>query len=130
MSTETLNMVGNSLEVELADIIQNDCLDIVDGEKITAWDFANYVIFLSKVLRSYPFVEDEYKGFKIKVRNCLRGSVSVSDDECSGLSETLYKPFPTDDEDIFGAWLNLAQMINEAWYLCTTKGDNLGAGVI
>jgi len=25
---------------------------------------------------------------------------------------------PTDDEDLYGALLNLAQMINEAWYEC------------
>ena len=118
MSTEMMNQCGKCLESELAEIIQDDCLDIVDGEKITAFDFANYVIYLSKVLRSYPIVEDEYKGMKIKVRNCLKGSVSVSIDDCTGLSETLYKPFPTDDDDVFGAWLNLAQMINEAWFLC------------
>jgi hypothetical protein len=113
-----MNMVGNCMETELAEIISNDCLDIVDGENVTAWDFANYVMYLSKVLRVCWLVEDEYKGMKIKVRNCLRGSVSVSCGESTGLSETLYKPFPTDDEDIFGAWLNLAQMINEAWYNC------------
>jgi hypothetical protein len=118
MSTEMMNQCGKCLESELAEIIQDDCLDIVDGEKITAFDFANYVIYLSKVLRSYPIVEDEYKGMKIKVRNCLNGSVSVSIDDCTGLSETFHKPFPTDDDDVFGAWLNLAQMINEAWFLC------------
>lgn len=121
MSTEVLNQCANCMEVELAEIISNDCLDIVDGENITAWDFANYVVYLSKALRVYWLVEDEYKGMKIKVRNCLRGSVSVSDEDSTGLSETLYKPFPTDDEDIFGAWLNLAQMINEAWFLCKNR---------
>jgi hypothetical protein len=114
-----MNQCGKCLESELAEIIQEDCLDIVDGEKITAFDFANYVIYLSKVLRSYPIVEDEYKGMKIKVRNCLNGSVSVSIDDSTGLSETLHKPFTTDDDDVFGAWLNLAQMINEAWFLCS-----------
>lgn len=118
MSTDFMNQCGKCLESELAEIIQDDCLDIVDGEKITAFDFANYVIYLSKVLRSHPIVEDEYKGMKIKVRNCLKGSVSVSIDDSTGLSETLHKPFPTDDDDVFGAWLNLAQMINEAWFLC------------
>ena len=117
MSTEMMNQCGKCLESELAEIIQDDCLDIVDGEKITAFDFANYVIYLSKVLRSYPIVEDEYKGMKIKVRNCLKGSVSVSIDDSTGLSETLYKPFPTDDDpNDFPALLSLAQMINEAWY--------------
>ena len=130
MSTEVMNQCGKCLEAELAEIIQDDCLDIVDGEKITAWDFANYVMHLSKVLRAYPFIEDEYKGMKIKVRNCLKGSVSVSDGESTGLSETMYKPFPTDDDDIFCAWLNLAQMINEAWYLCTNRGDGLGGLVL
>lgn len=118
MSTEVMNKCGNCMETQLAEIIQDDCLDIVDGGKITAWDFANYVMYLSKVLRSYPVVEDEYKGMKIKVRNCLCGSVSVSINGETGLSETMHKPFPTDDENIFGAWLNLAQMINEAWFLC------------
>ena len=121
MSTDFMNQCGNCMETQLAEIIQDDCLDIVDGEKITAWDFANYVMYLSKVLRVYWWIEDEYKGYKIKVRNCLNGSVSVSSDDCTGVSETLYKPFPTDDEDVFGAWLNLAQMINEAWYNCTKE---------
>ena len=118
MSTEVLNMVGKCTEAQLAEIIQEDCLDIVDGENITAWDFANYVIYISKVLRGYWYITDEYKGLQITFRNCLHGSVSVSDGNNTGLSETLYWPFPTDDEDIFGAWLNLAQMINEAWFLC------------
>jgi len=116
MSTEVMNQCGICMEAELAEILQDDCLDIIDGENITAFDFANYVMYLSKVLRINPFVEDSYKGYRIKVRNCLYGSVSVSNDYETGVSETLYKPFPTDDEDIFGAWLNLAQMINEAWY--------------
>lgn len=118
MSTETMNMVGNCMEAQLAEIIQDDCLDIVDEENITAWDFANYVIYLSKVLRTYPIVEDEYKGYKIKVANHLNGFVSVSSDDCTGVSRTLYYPFMLNDEDVFGAWLNLAQMINEAWYHC------------
>lgn len=118
MSIEIMNQCGKCLESELAEIIQNDCLDIVDGEKITAFDFANYVIYISKCLRSYWWIEDEYKGMKIKIRNCLHGSVSVSNDDCTGVSNTLYYPFPTDDEDVFGSWLNLAQMINEAWYQC------------
>jgi bacterioferritin-associated ferredoxin len=44
MSTEMMNQCGKCLESELAEIIQEDCLDSVDGEKITAFDFANYVI--------------------------------------------------------------------------------------
>ena len=118
MSNEYYNQCGNWLESELAEIIQDDCLDIVDGEKVTAIDFANYVIYLSKVLRSYWLIEDEYKGMKIKIRNCLHGSVSVSNDSCTGVSKTLYYPFPLNDDDMFGAWLNLAQMINEAWFQC------------
>ena len=109
------------METQLAEIIQNDCLDIVQDEKVTAWDFANYVIYLSKVLRAYPFIEDEYKGMKIKIGNHLNGYVSVSYDASTGVSRTKYFPMPLDDEDIFGAWLNLAQMINEAWFLCKNR---------
>lgn len=121
MKKEVLNQSCDCTEAILAEMIHDENLDIVDEETITAWDFANYVIFLSKVLRTYWLIEDEYAGFKIKIRNCLRGSVSVSDDECTGLSTTLYKPFPTDDEDLYGALLNLAQMINEAWYECNNQ---------
>ena len=118
MSTEVMNRVGNCMEAQLAEIIQDDCLDIVQDEKVTAWDFANYVIYLSKVLRVSPFIEDEYKGMKIKIANHLNGYVSVSSDDSTGVSRTKYFPLPLHDDDVFSAWLNLAQMINEAWYLC------------
>ena len=118
MSTEVFNECAKCSEAVLAEIIQDENLDIVDDVNITAWDFSNYVIYLSKVLRTYWLIDDEYKGMKIRIRNCLRGSVSVSNDECTGVSETLYYPFPLNDDDLFGAWLNLAQMINEAWYQC------------
>ena len=120
MSTDFWNRLEQGFEEELANIIQDDCLDIVEQEKISAKDFAHYVIYLSKILGVSPMVTDEFKGCVIKIRNCIRGSVSVSTDNCTGVSNTLYYPFPyrEDDDDLFGAWLNLAQMINEAWYHC------------
>lgn len=120
MSTEFWTRLEDGFENELAEIIQDDCLDIVQDEVVTAKDFAHYVVYLSKVLGCSWLIEDEYQGMKIKIRNCYRGSVSVSDDECTGVSNTSYYPFPyrEDDDDLFAAWLNLAQMINEAWYHC------------
>ena len=120
MSTEFFNRLQQGFEEELAEIIQDDCLDIVCDEKVTAKDFAHYVVYLSKVLSVSPIVEDEYKGMKIKVRNVYKGSVSVSSDDCTGVSRTAYYPFPyrNDEDDLFAAWLTLAQMINEAWYQC------------
>ena len=82
MSTEVLNQCGNCMEVELAEIISNDCLDIVDGENITAWDFANYVVYLSKALRVYWLVEDEYKGMKTKeIADLVKSAIQSKLDE-------------------------------------------------
>jgi hypothetical protein len=63
----------------------------------------------------------ENYGYIIKVNNTLGGWVSVSDENTgdTGVSNTMYYPFFKDDEDGYFAGLcSLADMINEAWYIC------------
>lgn len=120
MNNEFYELLRQGFVDKLAEMIDDENLDIVDGENITADEFADYIMCLSELLGSCWLINDEYKGYKIKIRNCLKGSVSVSTDSCTGVSRTLYYPFPyrKDDDDLFDAWINLAQMINEAWYEC------------
>ena len=58
--------------------------------------------------------------YAVRVNNHYKGFVSVTnEDGDTGLSETCYYPFFEDEEDgWFAGQMNLAQMINEAWYHC------------
>lgn len=58
-------------------------------------------------------------GYLFKIINCVGGSVSCSTPDCTGVSKTLYKPFPNDeDHDDKERFTNLVSMMNEAWYAC------------
>ena len=58
-------------------------------------------------------------GYFFKVVNCRKGFVSCSNNESTGVSHTLYKPFPNDGEhEQKECFKNLIDMMNEAWYHC------------
>lgn len=58
-------------------------------------------------------------GYCFKIVNCVNGFVSCSNPDCTGVSRTLYKPFPNDDDhDDKERFKNLIEMMNEAWYSC------------
>jgi len=138
MSTEVLEK-GNAVDLQaLVEFIQDECLDIVDDKYMTAERFArlvhiigNRVRFCSKrKVADFSFKIDG-KEYAVRVNNNLKGFVSVSCDGETGMSTTEYFPFYSDVEDgFFTGYCCLAQMVNEAWYLCTANGDNLGVGVI
>lgn len=56
-------------------------------------------------------------GYFFKVNNVVGGFVSCSNPDETGVSHTLYKPFPNDaDHDDKERFTNLVSMMNEAWY--------------
>lgn len=134
------NKVGNAVDLQpLIGFIQDENLDIVDEDGMTAERFANLVNIIGNRVRfcSHNKVTSFYfkmngRTFYVKVNNNHKGFVSVTNDEGNtGVSYTDYYPFYEDEgEGWFAGQCDLAQMINEAWYLCTAKGDNLGGKVI
>ena len=129
MSIETLKETLESFKGDLVEYINDECLDILDI--VSAEEFAGQVIKIAQRItffkRSRPnmavhgVIGNVEKGniFNVKVNNSHGGWVSVSDDECAGVSYTMWYPFFSDDEDGWFAGLtSLASMINEAWYLC------------
>ena len=127
MSTEVLEK-ANAVDLQpLVEFIQDECLDIVDGEKMTAERFARIVSIIGNRVRlcdknkvtdySFKIGGQEYA---VRVNNNYKGFVSVTnEDGDTGLSETQYYPYFEDEEEgWFAGQCCLAQMINEAWYLC------------
>ena len=129
MSIETLKETLESFKGDLVEYINDECLDILDI--VSAEEFAGQVIKIAQRItflkRSRPnmavhgVIGNVEKGniFNVKVNNSLGGWVSVSDDDSTGVSNTMWYPFFSDDEDGWFAGLtSLASMINEAWYHC------------
>lgn len=126
MSTEVITRTWEALREPFIELVYDENLDMMD--EFTAEEIADNVIHIVKRLRhehaicTYLRKDGEYTDYQVKVRNLLRGFVSVSDENNgnTGVSYTAYYPyFVGDYEDgDFSGLLNLAQMINEAWYLC------------
>ena len=138
MSTEVLEKT-NAVDMQpLVEFINDEILDIVDEDRMTAERFAQIVQIIGNRVRfcSHNKVADfSFKmggrEYAVRVNNHHFGYVSVTnDDGYTGMSYTEFYPFFEDEDGWFTGLCNLAQMINEAWYLCTSKGDNLGAGVL
>ena len=121
MSTEVINASREDLLDEIRDL-NPDMLDEFTEEEI-----ADCVLEIAtklgtkkgKVIEHKLIKFNDNRGNKdytIKVRNVLRGSVSVSDDCSTGVSETLYYPFYLCEEEPFSGLCSLIEMINEAWY--------------
>lgn len=114
---------------DLMDHIYDENLDIMDV--VPADKFAEQVIKIAQRLvvfmecqpqkKIHGVIGNVDKGciWNVYVTNRMEGFVSVSNDEATGVSRTLYKPFYKDNEEGWLAGLkNLADMINEAWYHC------------
>lgn len=84
--------------------IANTCMDLAE-------------ILEKKSVASVPLLSKKGVMYRVKVINKLKGCVSVSNDEETGVSHTEYYPYYTDDEEQpWDGVFNLAEMINEAWY--------------
>lgn len=129
MSTEVLEK-ANAVDLQpLVDFINDEILDIVDEERMTAERFAQIVQIIGNRVRfcSHDKVADFSfkmggKEYAVRVNNHHKGFVSVTnEDVVTGVSYTEFYPFFEDEDGWFAGLCNLAQMINEAWYLCTSR---------
>lgn len=129
MSTEMQNRCEEPIVKALEELINDDCLDIVDGENVTAYRLAKVTYLISCKIRFYGEKPVDHvlhigtEDYAIRVKNCHKGFVSVTnDDGDTGVSYTEYYPFFYDYEDgedgMISGLFSLAQMINEAWYQC------------
>ena len=129
MSTETLKETLESFKGDLVEYINDECLDILERE--SAEEFAGQVIKIAQRITFFMKYQPQKtihgvignveKGYiwNVKVNNVHGGWVSVSGDESTGVSNTMYYPFFKDDEDgYYTGLISLAQMINEAWFAC------------
>ena len=124
MSTENINLLLENERQNLIEGIYDDNLDIL--EEYSGEYIAQEVILIAKSLAFrdvvthsiWRFDVEGKQVYHIKVNNSYKGFVSVSDDSATGVSKTCYYPFKFDDDEDspYAALLNLAQMINEAWY--------------
>ena len=126
MSTEVLEKT-NAVDLQpLVEFINDEILDIVDEERMTAERFARLVQIIGNRIRfcSHNKVADfSFKmggrEYAVRVYNHHKGFVSVTnDDGDTGVCHTEFYPFFEDEEGWFAGLCNLAIMINEAWYLC------------
>lgn len=125
MSTEVLEKTKAVDLMPLAQWIEEEGLDLIVDEVMTAERLANIVMVLRNRLQVFGKVVDwsvkvNGKEYAIRVNNSYKGFVSVTnEDGVTGVSRTEYYPYFVDEEDPndFPALLTLADMINEAWYL-------------
>ena len=130
MSTETLKETLDSFKGDLVEYVTDENLDILD--EVSADVFSGQVIRIAQRLvfhmrfepdkKMHGVIGNVDKGYiwNVRVKNTKGGFVSVSDDESTGVSNTLYFPFycSDDEEGWFAGLCSLASMINEAWYNC------------
>ena len=120
MSTEVIETNLELLHLDLVTFINDEPLDMLD--EFTDDEIATEVISIANRLIHRDFCNGHLRKGKIDylyhVKNDLNGFVSISNDECTGVSRTCYYPFFDDEDGFFAGLCNLAQMINEAWYLC------------
>ena len=112
------DMEREVLRDEIAESILDSNLDILDI--FNSEEIADKVMEIAGALESSPsaevsMVHGTYE-YQIKVNNNMNGFVSVSDSFSTGVSRTLYKPYYVDDDGELEGLINMASMINEAWY--------------
>lgn len=119
-----------NLEKKTLDAYHNDLVEYINDENLdmleefTEQQIAFIVISLAIRLRikgvvSRQMVSNTGNRYEVKVFNHPR-FVTVSNDECTGVVDTAAYPYFEDDEEegpLYGL-KNLADMLNEAWYLC------------
>lgn len=124
MSTQVIETNLELMQLDLVTFINDEPLDML--EEFTDDEIANLCIRLAseflhgRTIKITPLFSNKSKrGYCLKVNNNHKGFVSVSNDESTGVSNTEYYPFFSDEEDGYFAGLcSLASMINEAWYHC------------
>ena len=127
MSTEILEKTKAVDLQPLAEFIEEEELDLIVDEVMTAERLAHLVMVLRNRLQVFKSKVTDWeckiggKDYAIRVNNNYKGFVSVTnEDGDTGVSHTEYYPYFVDDDDPndFPALLTLASMLNEAWYLC------------
>ena len=121
MSTEVLETNLELMHLDLVTFINDEPLDML--EEFDADTIASEVISIARRLMYRDFCNGHIKKGKTdylySINNKMKGWVSISSDDCTGVSRTEYKPFWKDEEDgWFTGLCSLASMINEAWYHC------------
>lgn len=122
MSTEVIETNLELVKEDLVEYITDENLDILD--EFDAETIADLCISIAQRLlhRNWcmgHLIQRPTCDYLYKVNNEHGGFVSISDDDNTGVSRTMYYPFFKDEEDGYYAGLcSLASMINEAWYNC------------
>jgi hypothetical protein len=126
MSTTFVSLTLEAMKEDLMEHITNEPFDMLD--KFTEEEIADCVLAVASHLMlpanviTHPLTScGGIKNYQINVNNTHGGFVSVSDEDTgdTGVSNTMFYPFFKDDKDGYFAGLcSLADMINEAWYLC------------
>jgi hypothetical protein len=125
MSTQVIETNLELMHLDLVSFINDEPLDMLD--EFTDDEIANLCIriancfLLGVKVRIVPiYSKKANKGYCLKVNNNIKGFVSCSNDKSTGVSNTEYRPFYTDDPEdgAFIGLCSLASMINEAWYQC------------
>lgn len=121
MSTQVIETNLELMQLDLVTFINDEPLDMLD--EFEADDIASEVISIARRLMHRDFCNGHIKKGKAdylySINNRMGGWVSISDDDCTGVSNTLFKPFYEDEEDgWFTGLCSLASMLNEAWYHC------------
>lgn len=106
---------------DLREFMMDEILDILD--QFPTEQLADEIISIGQRLMVRDFCNGHLKigkfDYLYSINNKMKGWVSISSDDCTGVSRTEYKPFWKDEEDgWFTGLCSLASMINEAWYHC------------
>ena len=126
MSTTFVSLNLEEMKEDLMEYIVNEPFDMLEEfpeEEIAdcVLAIASHLMLPAKVVEQPLTSCGGIWNYQIKVNNHLKGFVSVSCEEtgCTGVSETMFFPVFMDEEDGYFAGLcSLADMINEAWYIC------------
>ena len=124
MSTEVLETTLECYKEDLVEFINDSVFDMLD--EFTDEEIADAVISIANRLMYRDFCNGHMikfgrpnKDYLYSINNEHKGFVSISDDCSTGVSRTEYYPFYKDDEEGWYTGLcSLAEMINDAWYLC------------
>lgn len=130
MSTDVLEDICISLQDDLKEHINDEPFDML--EEFTDEEIAIEVISIACRLLHHPYCcghiihkksDDipKYSDYRYSVNNEYKGTLSVSNADCTGVSKTEYFPFFHDGDECLDGLTSLADMLNEAWYYCNKK---------
>ena len=112
-------MDKKDLNALVEEIVNDECYDMteeVSVENIVKF-VSDIVPMLFKVKVERIKAGREYK-YIVKVKNDKESYVSMSDDEQTGVSRSVYYIFENPLEPTYDELKTFIEMINEAWYLC------------